>query len=160
VGKAAKLDRVEIAIICLLQKDGRMPTSEIARVCGASEPTVRRKLARLLDEKIIAVRAEADPFSLGYAAPAYIGLDVERQKIERVARWLSKYPVIESVDVITGPHDLLIKAAFHSTEELYDFVLKELTKQDGIKDSNSFLMLKSFKHHGHEGVADLRPSRD
>ena len=155
VGKSVRLDRVEAAIIRLLQKDGRMATSEIARSCGASEPTVRRKMARLLKEEIISIRAVADPFSLGYAAPAYIGLDVERPKIEEVARFLSNYPMIESVAVVTGPYDLLIKAAFHSTEELYDFVLKELTKQDGIKDSNSFLMLKSFKHHGHEGVADL-----
>ena len=110
-----KLDRVEIEIVRLLQKDGRMPTSEMARLCGVSEPTVRRKLARLLDDKIIAIRAVSDPFALGYAAPAYIGLDVERPKIEEVSRFLCGYSNIQSVDVVTGPYDLMIKAAFHST---------------------------------------------
>jgi len=152
---AAKLDRVERQIIRLLQKDGRLATSEIARECGVSEPTARRKLGRLVDEKIISIRAVADPIVLGYATPAYIGLDVERSRIEEVSNFLSRYPMIESVAVVTGPHDLLIKAAFHSAAELYDFVLKELTKADGIKDSNSFLVLKSFKHHGLESVADL-----
>lgn len=151
----AKLDRVERQIIRLLQKDGRLATSEIARECGVSEPTARRKLGRLLEENIISIRAVADPIALGYAAPAYIGLDVERSKIEEVSSFLSRYPLIESVAVVTGPHDVLIKAAFHSTAELYDFVLKELTKSDGIKDSNSFLVLKSFKHVGLEGVADI-----
>jgi Lrp/AsnC family transcriptional regulator, regulator for asnA, asnC and gidA len=151
-GFAAKLDRVEKQIVRLLQRDGRMATSEIARECGVSEPTARRKLARLLDDKVISIRAVADPIVLGYATPAYIGLDVERSKIEKVSKFLSHYPMIESVAVVTGPHDVLVKAAFDSAAELYDFVLKELTKADGIKDSNSFLVLKSFKHCGFEGV--------
>ena len=150
-----KLDSVEVKMIRLLQKDGRMSTSELARECGVSEPTARRKLTRLLNSGTIKIRAVADPFALGYSAPAYIGLDVERQKIEEVSKFLSRYPMIESVAVVTGPHDLLIKAAFHSTAELYDFVLEELTKVDGISDSNSFLVLKNFKHDGLEGVAGV-----
>ncbi|NIR31953.1 MAG: Lrp/AsnC family transcriptional regulator [Gammaproteobacteria bacterium] len=138
----------------LLQADGRMRTVQIARQMGASEPSVRRKLARLLDEGIITVRATADPAALGYAAPAYIGLDVERSEIEAVAEFLSQYSMIEAVAVITGPYDILIKAAFHSTSELYNFVLHELTKVAGIKDSHSFLVLRSFKHTGLEGVAN------
>jgi Lrp/AsnC family transcriptional regulator for asnA, asnC and gidA len=147
------LDRVEAEIVQTLQRDGRMATVQIARDVGVSEPSVRRKLSRLLDGGIITVRATADPVALGYAAPAYIGLDVERSEIESVAQFLSKYPMIESVAVITGPYDILIKAAFHSTTELYEFVLHELTKVAGIKDSHSFLVLKSFKHTGLQGVA-------
>lgn len=154
----SKLDRIEAEIVRHLQKDGRLTTSELARLSGASEPTVRRKLARLLKDKIITVRAVADPFALGYAAPAYIGLDVERPKIEEVSTFLCSYPNIESVDVVTGPYDLLLKAAFHSTAELYHFVLKELTKAEGIKDSNSLLVLRNFKHNSLEGVANVAPS--
>jgi Lrp/AsnC family transcriptional regulator for asnA, asnC and gidA len=148
------LDRVEREVIRLLQKDGRMPTSELARLCGASEPTVRRKLTRLLDEKIISIRAVADPAALGFAAPAYIGLDVDRPRIEEVSSFLCGYANVESVDVVTGPYDLMIKAAFHSTAELYRFVFAELTKADGIKDSNSLLVLKNFKHDGLVGTAE------
>ena len=54
----------------------------------------------------------------------------------------------------------MIKAAFHSTAELYDFVLKELTKADGIKDSNSLLVLRNFKHNSLEGVADVARGGD
>jgi Lrp/AsnC family transcriptional regulator for asnA, asnC and gidA len=160
VDDVLRLDRVEAEIIRLLQKDGRLPTSELARLTGASEPTIRRKLSRLLNDKIIAIRAVADPFVLGYAAPAYIGLDVDRPKVEEVSTFLCGYPNIESIDVVTGPYDLLIKAAFHSTAELYDFVLKELTKADGIRDSNSLLVLRNFKHNSLEGVADVARGGD
>jgi Lrp/AsnC family transcriptional regulator for asnA, asnC and gidA len=152
-------DQSEIKLIRLLQRDGRMATAELARQTGSSEPTVRRKLARLIDGGVITIRAVSDPVALGYAAPAYIGLDVERHRIEEVARTLSTYPMIETVAVITGPFDILVKAAFHSTAELYDFVLKELAKVKGIKDSHSFLVLRNFKHEGLTTVADHAPRK-
>jgi Lrp/AsnC family transcriptional regulator, regulator for asnA, asnC and gidA len=152
-------DQSEVKIIRLLQRNGRMSTAELARETGTSEPTVRRKLGRLIDDGIITIRAVSDPVALGYAAPAYIGLDVERHRIEEVARTLSSYPMIETVAVITGPFDILVKAAFHSTTELYDFVLKELVKVKGIKDSHSFLVLRNFKHEGLTSVAERIPKK-
>jgi Lrp/AsnC family transcriptional regulator, regulator for asnA, asnC and gidA len=152
-------DQSEVKIIRLLQRNGRMSTAELARETGTSEPTVRRKLARLIDDGIITIRAVSDPVALGYAAPAYIGLDVERHRIEEVAQTLSSYPMIETVAVITGPYDILVKAAFHSTTELYDFVLKELAKVKGIKDSHSFLVLRNFKHEGLTSVAERVPKK-
>jgi Lrp/AsnC family transcriptional regulator, regulator for asnA, asnC and gidA len=152
-------DQSEIKIIRLLQRNGRMSIAELARETGISEPTVRRKLARLIDDGVITIRAVSDPVALGYAAPAYIGLDVERHRIEEVARALSGYPMIETVAVITGPYDILVKAAFHSTAELYDFVLKELAKVKGIKDSHSFLVLRNFKHEGLTTVAERFPKK-
>lgn len=151
-----ELDQHEAHIIRCLQRDGRMPTSEIAREIGISEPTVRRKLARLLEDGTITIRAVADPFALGYAAPAYIGINVDRQKIEEVARVLAAYPMIETVAVVTGPSDLLIKAAFRSTDELYGFILKELIRVEGIRDTDTLFVLKSFKHTGLEETADIR----
>jgi Lrp/AsnC family transcriptional regulator, regulator for asnA, asnC and gidA len=156
---AGDFDQSEINLIRLLQRNGRMSTAELSRETGTSEPTVRRKLARLIDDGIITIRAVSDPVSLGYAAPAYIGLDVERHRIEEVAQVLSGYPMIETVAVITGPFDILVKAAFHSTSELYDFVLKELAKVEGIKDSHSFLVLRNFKHEGLTTVADRVPKK-
>ena len=152
-------DQSEVKIIRLLQRNGRMSTAELARETGTSEPTVRRKLARLIDDGVITIRAVSDPVALGYAAPAYIGLDVERHRIEEVAQALSSYPMIETVAVITGPFDILVKAAFHSTAELYDFVLKELAKVKGIKDSHSFLVLRNFKHEGLTTVAERVPKK-
>src|SRR5690349_14380805 len=48
-----------------------MSTAELAREAGTSEPTVRRKLGRLIEDGIITIRAVSDPVALGYAVPAY-----------------------------------------------------------------------------------------
>lgn len=148
-------DQTELMIIRLLQEDGRMTTAELARRTRVSEPTVRKKLARLQEEKIIRITAIADPIDLGYDAPAYIGLDVERSKIREVAAAIARYPTVSSVAVATGPYDIIIEAAFRSIPELYDFVLRDLAKHKAIKDSHSFIVLQRFKQDEHRGVVGI-----
>lgn len=134
----------------ILQEDGRRTTADMARTIGVAEPTIRRKLNRLLDEQIVKLRAISDPVRLGFNAPAFIGLDVERSQLEAVADKLCSYPMVEDVVILTGPYDILIRAAFESSSHLYDFVLNELSKLEGIRDTHSFLIMRNLKH------ADLR----
>lgn len=148
------LDDVDRRIICLLQEDGRMATSELAKRISASEPTVRKRLSRLLDEGTIRIRAVASPFDLGYGTSAYIGLDVDKPRIRAVAQIIAAYPFIDSVNIATGPHDIIVKASFRSIHELSEFVLTELGGVEGVKDSNSFLILEDFKNNGLLGVAE------
>jgi len=148
-----RLDSAESAIICLLQADGRMSTAEITRRTEISEPTVRKKLTGLVDRGVIRITAVSDPQELGFGVPVYIGFDVERSQIKTAAAALTRYPMVSSVVVATGPYDVIIEAAFRSIAELYDFVLNEIKKIRGITDSQSFLVLQRFKHFGLIGVA-------
>ncbi|MCV9999325.1 Lrp/AsnC family transcriptional regulator [Pararhizobium sp. YC-54] len=152
----APLDHTEKQIIRLLQDDGRMSTAEIARRLGISEPTVRKKLNQLTQEGRVRVRATADPVDLGYEASAFIGIDVERDSIIKVAKVLQQYSFVDSVAVTTGPYDLIIKACFQTLRDLYDFILVELAAVEGIKDSNSLMILQTIKNDGLIGVAGLR----
>jgi Lrp/AsnC family transcriptional regulator for asnA, asnC and gidA len=144
----AKLDKVERQIIAILQENGRETTAEMARKIDVVEPTIRRKLNRLLQEGIITVRAVADPVRIGFSAPAFIGLDVDRARIEEIAEKLCLYPMIEDVVILTGPYDILVRGAFESTSHLYEFVLHELASLEGIRDTQSFLIMRNFKFSG------------
>lgn len=149
------LDQTEKPLIRLLQDDGRMPTAEIARRLGISEPTVRKKLGQLIQEGRVKVRATADPANLGYEASAFIGVDVERNAIIRVATVLEQYPFVDGVAVTSGPYDLIIKACFETLDDLYNFLLIELAAVEGIKDTNSFMILQTIKSDSLLGVAGL-----
>ncbi|MEI4488581.1 Lrp/AsnC family transcriptional regulator [Frigidibacter sp. MR17.14] len=142
------LDPVERKIVQLLQEDGRMTTAELARRSGASEPTVRRKLAALQASGALTIRASVEPALMGFGASAYIGVDVDRARITAVADCLAGYPFIDSVSVTTGPYDIMLKGNFETVHALYDFLFGELAGIEGIKDTNSFLVFRSFKHEG------------
>ncbi|MDF2809043.1 MAG: hypothetical protein K0S56_74 [Microvirga sp.] len=152
------IDDVERRIIRLLQEDGRMSTTDLARRLAVSEPTVRKKLARILDEGIIKIRAIADPVDLGYQTSAFIGLVVERTMLNEVALKLCEYDFIDTIAISTGPYDITIKACFESVTDIYPFLFEELTKLDGIKDSDTTLILQDIKHQGLTGVVGI--SRD
>lgn len=155
--RRVSLSAAEKGIVRLLQEDGRMTTVEIARRLEISEPTVRKKLGQMLADGTIRIRAVADPFDLGYEASAFIGIDVERAALLKVASVLEAYPFVDSVAIATGPHDLIVKACFPTIRELHDFLLVELGAVEGIKDSHSFLILKTQKTDGLIGVADMQP---
>lgn len=131
-----------------------MTTSELSRRIAVSEPTVRKRLARLQQEGTIRIRAVATPSDLGFGTTAYIGLDVDKPRIRAVAQILCAFPFVDSVCIATGPHDLIVKACFRSIHELSEFVLTELGKVKGVQDSNSFLVLEDFKTNGLLGVAE------
>jgi len=61
-----KLDSTERAMVELLQQDGRLTITQMARSLGVTEVTARRKLKRLLGDGIIRVVATVDPFDVGY----------------------------------------------------------------------------------------------
>ena len=150
--KRRPLDPTEKRIVRLLQEDGRMSTAEIARRLGISEPTARKRLAQIQAEGLIRIRVSAEPADLGFEASAFIGIDVERAALGRVAETLKAYAFVDSVAVTTGPYDLMIKACFETLRDLYDFIFIELAAVEGIKDSHSFMVLHTFKNEGLVGV--------
>ena len=49
------LDEVDLQIIRLLQNDGRMASSEIAKTIGIPEATIRYRLKKLIDKEFIQI---------------------------------------------------------------------------------------------------------
>ena len=60
-GKKKAIDAVDCQMIRLLQKDGRISNTEIAKRIGVSEATVRIRLNRLIKEEIIQIVAVSNP---------------------------------------------------------------------------------------------------
>jgi len=54
-GRRKKLDQIDFKMIKLLQKDGRISNTEIAKKVSISEATVRSRLNRLIEEKFIQI---------------------------------------------------------------------------------------------------------
>lgn len=55
------LDPTDLAIVELLQQQGRTPNAQIARLIGVSEPTVRKRIDRMVQDDIIKVVAVLNP---------------------------------------------------------------------------------------------------
>jgi DNA-binding Lrp family transcriptional regulator len=64
---------------------------------------------------------------------------------ERIADNLAKHNEVESVDILAGDWELLIKVRAKDQDEYYQFLKKVISKEKGIENTNSIISLKQVK---------------
>src|SRR5690606_32770999 len=117
-----------------------------------SEGTVRRRLARLLDERIIRVTAIAEPERLGYHTSAFIGLQVDPSRVEAVANKLAALPETEHVAITTGSFDIFIWVNLESSEALASFLHHKVGTVEGVRQTETFVSLETRKRGVGPGI--------
>jgi len=146
------LDKHDREIILLLQKDGRMSYVEMAKAIGVTEGTIRRKMHRLIEEGVIKVAAVANPYALGFKAPAIIGLHVNLDGLEETAEQLAALPGVRYVAITTGNFDIILEGYWADNEQLSNFLLKELPKVPGINGPQTSLLLRIVRQSYDWGI--------
>lgn len=83
----AAIDALDERIVKLLQENGRMANTEIAKRAGVSEATVRNRLNRLIGGGIVEIAAVANPFKLGHEIIGTFHVQIDhRHEAEFIAR--------------------------------------------------------------------------
>lgn len=142
---AADLDHIDQQIIELLQKEGRIPYLAIANELGVAEGTIRRRVARMLDENILKIVGITDPQKVGMNTVALVGLTVERRRIEDTIMRLKDLPEVRYVAVATGMYDIIIEIVVPSNDALLEFLIKKLNEIPWIVGTDTSLVLKINK---------------
>jgi Lrp/AsnC family transcriptional regulator, regulator for asnA, asnC and gidA len=148
------LDAAERRMVELLQQDGRLTVTQLARSLGVTDVTARRKLKRLLGDGIIRVVATVDPFDVGYETPVIIGLKVQRGELDTVAEQLSALPQVRYVGASTGRVDLIIEVVIRTNQDLANFLMNELAQIEGITDSETNLIVRIYKQSWDWAIRD------
>jgi Lrp/AsnC family transcriptional regulator for asnA, asnC and gidA len=139
------MDTLDRRIIALLESNGRASNARIARDVGVSEGTVRRRLKRLIQDKIINVVALPDPSKLGYNSEAIIGVQVDPDQVDAVAAKLSSLQHTRWVAVTTGTYDVFAWATLPSAEELGIFLREKIGPIPGVRRTETFVNLAVTK---------------
>jgi len=148
-----KLDRVDCALIRLLQKDGRMPNNAIAQELGISEFTVRRRLKRLLDSGTIKIVAVANPMDLGFEIAGNLKIRIDLKKADDVLEKLKKLDALIWVALTTGGTDIDVDFVVRSLKEFQELVFKKISKIDGVLSTEASLMVDLVKDEHDWGTA-------
>lgn len=139
------LDELDREIIRLLQTDGRMPFLTIAKQLDLAEGTVRRRVAKLMDEGLIRIVGIPDPFKVGLSTVAVVGITVDRGKIDEIAKSLSKLPEVRYVALSTGNYDLVVEVVVANNDELLTFLVETLAGVSGVNNTGTSIVLKVAK---------------
>jgi Lrp/AsnC family transcriptional regulator for asnA, asnC and gidA len=139
------MDQIDLEIISFLQTDGRMPFTDIAKELDISEGTVRNRVARLMQERVLQIVGMVDPYRLGYDAPAMISISVQPPLLNQVAKTISKFPEVSYLIMVSGDYDLLVEVLCKDRDHLANFLNEKLLKVTGITNTQTSMVLHTYK---------------
>jgi Lrp/AsnC family transcriptional regulator for asnA, asnC and gidA len=139
------MDQIDRDIISYLQSDGRIPFTDIAKALDVSEGTVRNRVARLIEDRVLQIVGMVDPYRLGFDAPAIIHISVQPPLLERVATAISKFPEVSYLIMISGDFDLLVEVMCRDREHLANFLNEKILRVPGITNTQTSMILRTYK---------------
>ena len=152
-GRKKTLDTVDCQMIELLQKDGRISNTEIAKRIGISEATVRTRLNRLIEEEFIQIVAVSNPIKLGFDIVGNIRIHVDIKKMDKIIKELKMLKPLWFIVQTTGGTGIDTEFVVKSLEELNELIFERINKIDGIIKTETSLFLKYIKRQYDWGTA-------
>ncbi len=114
------LDAIGMRIIEELQRNARLPFTELGRRVGLSTPAVMERVRRMEETGIIVgYRAQVHALSIGYSIIAFIALNnVDGAMLPNITRITKTIPEVMECHRITGPNSFILKVVAASIPDL------------------------------------------
>ncbi len=137
-------------ILEFLQKNSKLSLKQLAKKTGMPMTTAHNRIKKMEKEGIIKnYSVEVDYSKLGLSLCAYILASVKyetkKTSQEEISKKILKIPFIESVDIITGEFDLMIKTRTKNIQQLNRLITKELRNTEGIDKTTTMIVLEEIK---------------
>jgi Lrp/AsnC family leucine-responsive transcriptional regulator len=140
------LDEIDVQILVLLQKDGRMKRNEIADKVGLSLPSASERLRKLEERGIIlgySVRLDTKRLGKDITAFVVVMVDSSRHFANFVEHATAHEEILE-VHAVTGEGTHLVKVRTENTASL-EKLLARIQSWQGVTQTATSLVLSSQK---------------
>ncbi len=139
------MDKLDLKIINVLNKNARTSFREISRKLKISMTTVANRVKKLENEGIIKGYIPLiDLDKLGYNLLTIIGVRIAHGKLVEVEQRISKNPHVYEIYDTTGDWDSIIIARFRGRDELNTFI-KNVLAQEHVERTQTVLVLNVVK---------------
>ncbi len=143
------LDTIDRKILRILQRDGRIATTELAEQVGLSATPCARRLKRLEEEGFIrGYHASLDAKKVGCGLQAFVQIKLGDHAEKTVAAFeaaLLRRPEVVACYAITGSSDFLIHVMTSDLDTLGEFSTRTLLRMPGVRDTQSSIVLSVVK---------------
>jgi Lrp/AsnC family transcriptional regulator, leucine-responsive regulatory protein len=144
-----KLDAMDLKILTILQRDGRITNFKLAKKIGLTPAPTLMRVKKLEEAGYIRqFVALVDAGKLGLPILAFVHVILEAHNRKTTLDFMQamrKYPEVLECHHIAGDEDFLLKVIAESPAEYEDFVLEKLTKVGGIEKVKTTFVLSSSK---------------
>ncbi len=146
---------MNVKILKLLENNARMSEASIAAALDMTEAEVAREIVAMQDAGIIrGYKGVIDWEKVDVeSVSAIIELKVVPKAglgFEEVAEYISHYPEVESVSLMSGACDLTVIVKGSTFRDVSSFVAKELAVIDGVTSTATQFIMRRYKEFGVE----------
>jgi len=139
------IDSIDYDLIRLLEEDARQSSSELALQLNISPPTVRRRINNLLRRGVIRIAALPKAEELGLNLRVVMAFDVRHHNVSSVINELKSYQEIKWLSSTTGRFNVIAIGWFASTGDIASFMANEISKLQGVNNTETFVSLEMAK---------------
>lgn len=137
-------DDIDWKIIDNIRKEHKN-NNAIARELGVSEGMIRQRLKKLKDAGVVKISGLINPDVLENKMSAIIAATLNNSsQLDEKAQQIANFEEVLSVSVSTGRYDIMIEVLVESNKGLVTFLTEKLSKVEGLSDTETFVMLKSY----------------
>lgn len=145
----SELDRTDLRILRLLQKDGRLTNAEIAKRTNTSAATCHRRMQRLFAQGYITgVRAAVNPDAVDRGALAMVGVVLDRSTPESFAAFeeaITALPFVLDCHLVAGDFDYFLKIRVRDMADFNKLHGEKLIGLPGVRQTRTFFVMKEVK---------------
>lgn len=136
------LGDIDLAILSILQDDGRISVAELAQRVHVSRSAAYERIQRLRASGVIeGFSARFDSTRLGLDLAAFVTIATEQAAWRSISEELQAMPEIEYAGATTGDFDAIILVRVGTLKELKDLVLERIHTLPGVKSTTTIIVL-------------------
>jgi len=144
-----QLDRVDLKILDVLQREGRISITELAERISLSATPCSERVKRLEREGVITgYHARVNPAALGRTLLVFLEIKLSAKSgdvFEKVRKELLYVPEVMECHLVSGDFDYLVKARLSEMNE-YRRLLGEILKRlPASAESRSYVVMEEIK---------------
>jgi len=143
------LDRTDLALLAILQREGRISNAELAERVSLSASACLRRVQRLEQSGVLAgYAALLDPARVGLGLQAFVRVQLERHDaaaIDAFTANVNRWDEVVACHALTGDMDYLLHVAVQDLAHFSRFLLDHLLAASGVADVNSSFVLRTVK---------------
>lgn len=146
--KQPTIDSLDRKILSIVMHNARIPSKDVAMVCGVSRAAVHQRIQRMIEDGIITGSGyTVNPKTLGYFTCTCIGVNLERGAIySQVVPELEKIPEVTECHFTTGPYTMLIKLFVRDNDHLMEVLNKKIQQIPGVVGTETLISLDNSIH--------------
>jgi DNA-binding Lrp family transcriptional regulator len=140
------MDDLDRQLVEILSTDARVSNRKIAADLGVTEGTVRGRIKRLQQDRLIAFTAITSFGLENSTKMAFIGVLAEVERVREIAKRIADLSTVNAVMITMGRFNILAICLFNELDHLHTVASDQILSLPGVHHVETSIAVKTVKY--------------